>query len=410
VRSRVAAAFAAGVLALVALPAGAAAAKPLPRPQVRAASYAVIDARTGEVLLDRAGNARRAIASTTKLMTALLALERARPREVFTAPAYRALPVESKINLRKGERMTVEDLLEGLLLESANDAAVTIAENVSGSRAAFVRDMNARARELGLERTRFANAIGLDDPDNYSTARDLAALAARLMRIRRFERIVDLPEAVLASGSRRRVVDNRNLLIARYPFVDGVKTGHTRSAGYVLVGSGTGRDVRVITVVLGEPSESARDSDTVALLRWGIDQFRRERVLTRGATVAKVAVKWRGDETARLTTPATVALTVRRGERVMRQLDAPGEVEGPLARGERVGSAQVVYRGKVVRRVPLVTADDVPGAGLPRRLTSALGPLLTLLLALAALGGVALVALRVRATRVKRARMTAGSR
>jgi len=191
--------------------------------------------------------------------------------------------------------------------------------------------VSARARELGLERTRFANAIGLDDPDNYSTARDLASLSARLMRNRSFERIVDLPEAVLDSGSRRRVVDNRNLLIARYPFVDGVKTGHTRSAGYVLVGSGSGRGVRVITVVLGEPSESARDSDTVALLRWGIDQFRRERVLTRGATVAKVGVKWRGDETARLTTPATVALTVRRGERVMRQLDAPGELEGPLA-------------------------------------------------------------------------------
>jgi D-alanyl-D-alanine carboxypeptidase (penicillin-binding protein 5/6) len=406
VRRRAAALTAVVVLAPLAGGDAGAAPASLPRPDVRADSYIVVEARGGEVLVEHDADSNRAVASATKLMTALLAIERAGPGDVFTAPAYSASPVESKIDLRKGERIAVHDLLEGLLLESANDAAVTIAANVSGSRRAFVRDMNARARELGMKGTSYANPIGLDDPDNYSTARDLALLARRLMGDGRFARIVDQPRAVLASGARRRVVSNRNLLVARHPFVDGVKTGHTRRAGYVLVGSGTGRGVRVISVVLGEPSESARDADTVALLRWGIDQYRRERVFSRGRRVASAVVKWHGDERTTLTTPATVSLTVRRGERVRRRLDAPEELEGPLEKGQRVGTGEVVYRGKVVRRVPLVTAEEVPGAGFLRRLSSTLGALLTLVLVLAIVSAATLVALRVRAIRLRRARIT----
>ena len=180
--------------------------------------------------------------------------------------------------------MTVSDLLEALLLESANDAAVTLARGVSGSTRRFVAAMNRRARRLGLADTSYANPIGLDDPDGYSTARDLAALAARLMRNRRFARIVDTPAARLASGARPRVVENRNLLIASNPFVTGVKTGHTLRAGYVLVGAaGTRRTGRVVSVVLGEPSEAARDADTLALLRWGLTRFRRVEPLRPGA-------------------------------------------------------------------------------------------------------------------------------
>ena len=161
----------------------------------------MIDARDGHVLYAR-GTRRSAaaIASTTKLMTALLVLERARPGEVFTAPDYDAAPAESRIDLAAGERMTVSDLLEALLLESANDAAVTLAQRgVRRARGSFVAAMNRRARALGLADTRYANPIGLDDPAGYSTAGDLAVLASRLMRNRRFARIVDMP----APGSHR---------------------------------------------------------------------------------------------------------------------------------------------------------------------------------------------------------------
>ncbi len=387
----VAACVALGV-ALAASPAASAAAPPSVD---RAKAAIVVDARDGAVLFQKEPDQRRAIASTTKLMTALLTLERAGPRDVFTAPAYAALPAESKINLRRGERMRVEDLLEALLLESANDAAETLAEGVARSRPSFVALMNRRASQLGLGHTSYSNPIGLDDPDNYSTARDLASLAVRLLRRRHFARIVDMPRAVLESGSHRRVVDNRNLLVDSYPFVDGVKTGHTIDAGYVLVGAAHARSASVVTVVLGEPSEAARDADTLALLRWGLGRFLRERVLDAERVVARPNVKYR-DERAELVPRRSLLLTVRRGERVSRRVSAPDELEGPLEAGARVGSVTVLLDGRPVRQVDLLTSAAVPGAGPLRVLFSPLGVPLTLLLVLCALGAAALMVRRSR--------------
>src|SRR6185503_3205974 len=145
----------------------------------------------------------------------------------------------------------VEDLLEALLLESANDAAVALAENISGSREAFVDEMNDRAGELGLDHTSYANPIGLDQSGNYSSARDLATLASVLLRNPRFARIVDMPKAILESGAHPRVVVNRNDLVAAYPWVSGVKTGFTLNAGNVLVGAAQrGPRARVVSAVL----------------------------------------------------------------------------------------------------------------------------------------------------------------
>jgi serine-type D-Ala-D-Ala carboxypeptidase (penicillin-binding protein 5/6) len=354
----------------------------------------VVDARDGTVMFAKRADSERSIASTTKLMTALLALERARPRDVFTAPAYNANPAESRINLRAGEEMTVHDLLEALLLESANDAAVTLAEGVSGSREAFVEDMNARADELGLEHTSYANPIGLDEAGNHSSARDLASLTRVLMRRPRFARIVDMPEAQLESGARPRVVQNRNDLIAGYPWVSGVKTGYTLNAGNVLVGAanGPGR-VRVISVVLGEPTEAARDEDTLALLRWGLARFHRVRVLDPRRMLAQADVKYR-ESTARLVARRGAVLTIRDGEEVSRRVNAPDEVEGPLAAGARVGTVTVLLDGRPVRRVALVTAEEIPDAGTFRVLLSWLGVPLTLILVLAILVAAVLALLK----------------
>ena len=387
--------FGAALCLLLALAPAPSAGAQSPPDLSRAAAAILVDAGDGHVFLEKSPRERRSIASTTKLMTALLALERARPREVFTAPRYDALPVESKIDLSAGERMTVADLLEALLLESANDAAVTIAEGVSGSREAFVAEMNERAAALGLEDTSYANPIGLDDPLNYSTAADLAALTRVLMRRPRFERIVDMPSAELESGARPRVVANRNGLVAAYPFVDGVKTGYTGLAGNVLIGAGSGRGARVISVVMGEPSEAARDEDTLALLRYGLAQYTRRRALDEDRVVARVDVAYH-DEPAALVPAEGLNVTVRRGQRVRRAVGAPEELDGPLEAGERVGSV-TVFRGDTrVRRVPLVTAGRVPGAGLPRKVVSALGAPLIVLFVLAA-GAAA--ALRLRTVR-----------
>jgi serine-type D-Ala-D-Ala carboxypeptidase (penicillin-binding protein 5/6) len=376
----------AAVLVALLLAAPAAPAQTTPPPDVSgAASAIVVDGRNGEVMFEKRANDRRSIASTTKLMTALLALERARPNEVFTAPRYDALPIESQINLRTGERMKVKDLLTALLLESANDAAATLARNISGSQEAFVAAMNERAEELGLEDTSYANPIGLDDPANYSSARDLAGLARLLLSRPRFARIVDTPVAELESGAVPRVIDNRNRLVSSTPWVSGVKTGYTGSAGYVLVGSATGRGgAKVISVVLGEPSEAARDAETLELLTWGLEQFKRVQVLDPDRALARADVRYY-DERIRLVPRRGAVLTLRAGERVRRRVRAPEELEGPLPAGQRAGVVTVLVEGQPVRRVSLVTTTDVPDAGTLRVLTSALGVPLTLLLGVAIL-------------------------
>lgn len=376
---------------------GAAAAQ---APTTSGSAAVVIDARTGKVM--HALNARepRPIASATKLMTAMLTFDRSDPDEVFRAAPYAAAAVESKINLRAGERMTVRDLLTALLLESANDAAVTLAVNVAGSREAFVREMNRRAVELGLSDTSYANPIGFDDPTNHSSARDLARLARILLRKSEFARIVDLPRATLTSGDHPRTIDNRNRLVASYPFVSGVKTGHTLRAGYVLVGAGEKKGARVISVTLGAPSEASRDADTLALLRWGLAQFRERVVLHAGRTLTKVNVRYR-DEDAELGASRDVSLILRKGERISRVLIAtPDSLEGPVDEGERVGWVEVRRQGRTVRRVPLVTLDRIEEAGFTARLTSGIGGLF--LTGLALLGMVACAILIARSRARKR--------
>jgi len=381
----------AAILAAAAAPASAAE-NPPRVPNAQAAI--VVDARDGTVMFAKRPDSERSIASTTKLMTALLALERAKPSDVFTAPAYNAMPAESRINLRPGEQMTVHDLLEALLLESANDAAVTLAEGVSGSREAFVEDMNTRAAELGLEHTSYANPIGLDEAGNHSSARDLATLTRVLLRRPRFARIVDMPAAELESGVRPRVVENRNDLVTTHPWVSGVKTGFTLGAGNVLVGAANGPGgVRVISVVLGEPSEAARDQDTLALLRWGLARFHRVRVLDPRRMLAQADIKYR-DSTARLVARRGALLTIRDGMQLRRRVNAPDEVEGPLAAGARVGTVTVLLDGRPARRVALVTAEEVPEAGTLRVLLSWLGVPLTLILVLAILVAAVLAILK----------------
>ena len=369
------------------------------RPSLATASAGiVVDARSGDVLLSKRADVRRPIASTTKLMTALLTLESGKLSRTFTAPAYNANPIESKINLRRGERMKVRDLLTALLLESANDAAVDLAVGVSGSKEAFVNKMNARARQLGLKNTHYANPIGLDAPGNYSSARDLSTLARKLMTNKLFAATVDRPRATLRSGDHVRTIRNRNLLIGRYPFVDGVKTGHTSTARYILVGAAHGNGAKVISVVLGEPSETARDVDTLGLLRWGIDQYKRVTVLRPGHTVTRVNVAHFDNLKIRLTTRRSATFTLRRGERLTTRVHAPKELQGPIPAGRRVGSVDVLYLGHKVRTLGLVTTRAVPEASLVKRVTDDLGPPLTALaLALVVLGGV-LAGLRLRAS------------
>ncbi len=344
----------------------------------------LIDSGTGRVLWSRDRNAVRPIASTTKIMTALVAMQRSQPGDVLRATHYRAQLGESLLGLQPGERMTARDLITALLLTSANDAADTLAVNLAPSKAAFVRAMNRRARAMGLRRTRFGNPVGLDKPRTVSTAAELAELARAAMRKREFARIVGKPHAHLKSGSRPRTVDNRNELVGSYDFVDGVKTGHTLKAGYVLVGSSSRLDASVISAVLGEPSVAARNRDTLALLRFGRAHFDVVSALPRARTAVTLQTT-PGDNPVPLVTRRALRVAARDGDRVKVMAGTSDEVRGPLAKGTRLGTAWVELNGRRVDSTPLVTRAAVAEPTVAEWFGYALSRLLPVLCVLAIL-------------------------
>lgn len=368
-------------------------------PSLAAPSAAVFESSTGRPVFGRAAGQRRLIASTTKMMTALVAATAVRLDRLCTAPPYAAGPLETQIGLRAGERMRVRDLLRAALLPSANDAAATLAVCVAGSRAAFVARMNERARRLGLAHTRFSTPIGLDDPGNYSTAADLVRLAIVARRQPFLRETMDLRSTVLRSGDRPRTIVNRNTLVQRVPWVDGVKTGHTTAAGYILVASGTQRGTTFVTAVMGDPSEGARDADALALLKWAFASYRVATPVRRGVVYARPAVKHRPDEHVAVVAARGVRELLRRDVRVKLVIDVPRELEGPLPPRAVVGSAIVRADGRPIARVPLVTRDRVPEVGLIEQAGRALDGPGSLIAAAVLLGGAGALLLRARGAR-----------
>lgn len=325
----------------------------------KAKTAVVMDAGTGRMLWALRPRERRLIASTTKIMTAMVAISRTKPEELLTATAYPAGAGESLLGLQPGEKMTAEDLLKALMLVSANDAADTFAARTATSRSAFVDAMNRRAEAIGLKDTLFGNPIGLDVPRTYSTAADLAKMTRSALQEPRFANVVDKPRATLRSGSRTRRIKNRNTLVGKYSYVDGVKTGRTLAAGFLLVGAASKEDARVISVVTGEPSESARDADTLKLLKFGRAFYRPNQPLRRGAAALEIPVALQ-DIKAKAYPQRDVRFAVRSGERVRVTAVVPDELDGPLAAGTRVGTATVYRSGKKVQEVPLRLRAAVP--------------------------------------------------
>jgi serine-type D-Ala-D-Ala carboxypeptidase (penicillin-binding protein 5/6) len=349
------------VLAAILLltPAAAHAAGPA-LPGVRAA--ALIEESSGQELFGLNRNAEGAIASTTKLMTALVTLHHARLRDTFTYPDFSLAAEDSQIHLEPGEPMSVHDLLIALMLPSADDAAEDLAYNVGhGSVSHFVAMMNARARELHLTHTHYTTPIGLDTPGNYSSAHDLVTLARYLLRSEPFIRaVVKKKSAILRTGYHPRYVANRNDLVARYPWVNGVKTGHTLQAGYVLVASGTRAGMSLIGVVLGTPSEAARDESALALLNYGFANFRIKTPVHPGEVLARPAIKNDTPHHARLIAAAGYTHVFPKSARVRVRVRAPAQLAGPLPARAVVGSAAVVVGGRVQARIPLELAAALP--------------------------------------------------
>lgn len=396
----------AAALAAVAAPSTSADAAERP-PRLDADAWVLVDASDGDRLAARSASSRRAIASATKLMTAYVALRELPLGRRVKAPDYRpSSPLESLAGLEAGERLSVRDLLYALLLESANDAAVTLADAVSGSVPRFVREMNRTAAALGLAHTGYENPIGLDAPTNYSSASDLAELTLRLRREGIFRRIVDTPEVVLKTGSRTREIDNRNLLVSRVPWVNGVKTGHTQQAGYVLVGSGTRKGTTLVSVVLGAPSEAARDAESLRLLEYGFSLYRTETVAAADGEIASPELRYQ-DTTLPLVAERKLRVSIRRGQQLDTEIVAPDEVEGPIERGEELGELTATIDGRDAGSVALVAGRAAEEASFLERARSlASGPVA----ALVVIGAVILIAVGVARRRLNRKRRTAEER
>ncbi len=335
-------------------------------PQIEARSWALIDANSGDVLVSHAAKRHLPIASTTKLMTAYVVLHELSLDRMVRAAPYEAEYGESLLGLRPGQRISVRDLLYGLILRSGNDAAYDLALAAAGSEQRFVAEMNRYAAALGLTDTHYANPIGLDQRGNYSSAADLATLTRHLLAIPAFAKIADARSAVLRSVHPRRRITTINELLRMAPWVTGVKTGHTFGALYVLVGSGQRKGVDLISVAVGAPTDEDRFTDNIDLLDYGFSLYKRRVPVKAGAVLARPAIRYSGGELP-LRAARTIAVGLRRGQRMSVVVSAPDEVEGPIGRAAALGRASVYVEGRRIASVPLRTAHAVAEASLLER-------------------------------------------
>jgi serine-type D-Ala-D-Ala carboxypeptidase (penicillin-binding protein 5/6) len=331
-------------------------------PPVDASAFLVAGGPSGEVLVSRDAEARVPIASITKLMTAIVTLEHARPGETVTIGAPASVVGESTINLQAGEQLTVRDLLAGALIQSANDAAFALASYVGhGDVNAFVRLMNRKARELGLRDTHFVRPDGLDAPGHLSSARDVLRLARVAMRRPLIRSLVRQRTARIAGG--RRLL-TWNDLLGRHLGVVGVKTGHTSAAGWCEVAAARRNGTTVYAVLLGSPERETRNQDLAELLDWGFEQFVRVAVVTEGRTYATAAVPF-SHARVPLVAGGAASTIVRVGHSLVETVVATAMVDAPVRKGQRLGEVRISDAGRVAARVPLVAARDVavPGFG-----------------------------------------------
>jgi D-alanyl-D-alanine carboxypeptidase len=364
VRKRVAVILAAIFVTLLLGSAAASASSP---PPVDARAVLVADGRTGDILYERNADASMPMASITKLMTALVTLEHARPGQTVEVAPQAIGRGGSSIYLSAGERLRVRDLLAAALIQSANDSAFALAADVGdGSIKRFVGMMNAKAAELGLEGTHYVRPDGLDAPGHVSTARDTFELARLAMQQPLIRQLVRKRTAEIPPG---RKLKSWNDLLWTYPGLIGVKTGHTDRAGWAEVAAADRGPARVYAVILGSPSRARRNADLTRLLDWGFDQWARFPVVHKGEQYATAAVPFAEDESLALVADADASKLVRVGDgtQFVRRVVAPEMVDLPVTRGQKVGEIVVTDGDVEVARVDLVAAHDIPEPSLQER-------------------------------------------
>lgn len=330
-------------------------------PNVTATAAILIDAESGEILFSRNANARLPMASTTKIMTAIVVLETLDPKAKVKVSANAVSVIGSKASLAQGEVLTVNDLLHALLIISGNDAAVALAEAAGGSVAGFVDMMNAKAKELGLKNTHFMNPHGVNKSGHYSSARDLATMAQYARRFPLFKQIVDSEGFCLPTipGQPPRRWDSGNELVNRVGWVTGIKTGSTPYAKYCLVASGTREGMSMISVVLGANTSDVRWNESQRLLEYGFSLRPRTLLVDRGEPVLALDVPDVMGRTVKLVAGGTLTVHLKKNDVVTRSVVIDREPAIPVSVGEVFGHMQFTLAGKSLGSVNLVAAQPL---------------------------------------------------
>lgn len=341
-------------------------------PQLAATSYVLMDAASGQVLVESNGDQRLPPASLTKLMTAYIAtleINRGQIKETdmvrVSEKAWRM--GGSKMFIEVGKEVSVNDLLHGIIIQSGNDASIAIAEHIAGSEDAFADMMNTHARRLGMTNSFFVNSTGWPDPDHYSSAHDMAKLARAIIFDDQEHYAIYKQKEFLWNGIKQ---PNRNLLLWRDSTVDGLKTGHTEEAGYCLVASAVRDGQRLIASVFGTVSEQARAAEVQKLLTYGFRFFESRTFYQKGAELAQATV-WKGQASqvkAGLAEDLTLTMPKGQLEKLQASMVLEPQLVAPIQQGDVIGKVEVRLGDEVVRSTDLVALEAVEEGGLLRRL------------------------------------------
>ncbi len=341
-------------------------------PNVEARGYILMDAASGQILVEHNAHEPLPPASLTKIMTDYI-VARELHQENLALDDKVTVSVNawrmggSKMFIREGTQVDVEDLLRGLVIQSGNDATVALAEHIAGGEDAFAEMMNQQAQTLGMKNSYFVNATGWPDERQVTTAYDMAVLARALIR--------DFPENYALYREKSFTYNNitqqnRNLLLWRDPSVDGMKTGHTEAAGYCLVASAEREGMRLISVVMGTDSEQARARESQKLLNYGFRFFESYQAYGAGETLTTTRV-WMGTESeVALGLDGRLMMTIPRGshETLNAEMTVNNDVRAPIEQGQRLGTLTISQNGEVLLEKPLVALTSVEEAGFFKRL------------------------------------------
>ena len=335
-----------------------------------ATSAIMLEASTGEIIFQKNVNEKRPPASMTKMMSMLLIMENIEKgnltfEEEVTASAYASSMGGSQIFLKAGEKMKVEDLLKGIAIGSGNDATVAMAERIAGTEEAFVKLMNDRAKELGLNNTNFKNSTGLDVENHYSTAFDMSVIARELVKHKKILEFTGTYEDYLRKDSASPFwLVNTNRLVRFYQGVDGLKTGYTKEAGYCLTSTAEKDNMRLITVVMNEPSTQIRNGETSSMLDYGFNMYSVNKILDTDTSLQKSKVELGSVLEVEIVPTEEVKILNNKNSderNVTYELEL-NTIKAPVKKGDIVGKIKVYEDNKVINEINATVKYDVDKA------------------------------------------------